>query len=77
MRPGPDLDPTSATKHALRQLARRHHDLNNDIAMLDELLGRLVPQACPELLQIFGVGIDVAGTLLVTAGDNPGRLLVA
>lgn len=74
LRPGPDLDPTSATKHALRQLARRHHDLNNDIAMLDELLGRLVPQACPELLQIFGVGIDVAGTLLVTAGDNPGRL---
>jgi transposase len=75
LRPGPGLDPATATKHALRQLARRHQDLNNDIDELDNLLGRLVPRACPELIEIFGVGIDVAGTLLVTAGDNPERLL--
>jgi len=28
----------------------------------------------PELLGIYGVGIDSAATLLVTAGDNPERL---
>ncbi len=74
LRPGPALDPVAATKHALRQLARRHQDANTDIADLDRLLEQLVPQACPELLALFGVGTDVAGTLLVTAGDNPQRL---
>ena len=28
----------------------------------------------PELLELFGVGIDTAAVLLVTAGDNPERL---
>lgn len=73
-RPGADLDPTNATKHALRQLARRHQDANSDIEYLDSLLTELVPRACPALLSIFGVGIDTAGALLVTAGDNPQRL---
>jgi len=73
-RPGPGLDPLTATKHALRQLARRHHDANTDIADLDRLLDQLVPQANPALTTLFGVGTDVAGALLVTAGDNPERL---
>ena len=34
----------------------------------------LVQAHAPELLGIFGVGIDTAATLLVTAGDNPERL---
>jgi transposase len=73
-RPGTGLDPTTATKHALRQLARRHQDINADIDQLDELLGQLVPRACPQLLDLFGVGIDTASALMVTAGDNPDRL---
>ena len=28
----------------------------------------------PELLAVFGVGVDTAATLLVAAGDNPERL---
>lgn len=74
LRPGPELDPVAATKHALRTLARRHHDVDSEIAQLDELLEQLVPRACPQLLELFGVGIDTAGALLVTAGDNPERL---
>lgn len=74
MRPGPDLDPVTATKHALRQLARRHQTVNADIADLDRLLEQLVPRACPNLLELFGVGTDTAGALLVTAGDNPDRV---
>lgn len=74
LRPGPELDPVTATKHALRTLARRHQDVDADITQLDELLELLVPRACPQLLELFGVGIDTAGALLVTAGDNPERL---
>lgn len=74
LRPGTHLDPTNATKQALRLLARRHQDANSDIDQLDELLSQLVPRACPGLLELFGVGIDTAGTLLVAAGDNPHRL---
>jgi transposase len=74
LRPGPDLDPNNATKHALRVLARRHRDTAADIAELDTLLARLVPRACPSLLELFGVGIDTAAALLITAGDNPERL---
>ena len=59
----------------MRVLARRHHDADSDIRALDQLLARLVPQTCPELLALFGVGIDTAGALLVTAGDNPDRLV--
>ena len=73
-RPGSDLDATAATKHAMRVLARRHQDVDTDIADLDEFLERLVPRACPALLELFGVGLDTAGALLVTAGDNPERL---
>jgi transposase len=40
---------------------------------LDDMLGRLVEKTAPELLGRLGVGVDTAATLLVTAGDNPGR----
>ena len=33
-----------------------------------------VPKTAPELLELFGVGVDTAATLLVTAGDNPERI---
>ena len=34
----------------------------------------VVTAAAPKLLDIFGVGIDTAATLLVAAGDNPQRI---
>lgn len=74
LRPAQQLDPLTATKHALRTLARRHQDVDADIVDLDRLLNQLVPRACPGLLDLFGVGVDTAGALLVTAGDNPERL---
>jgi len=33
-----------------------------------------VAQTAPGLLDLYGVGVDSAATLLVTAGDNPERL---
>jgi transposase len=74
LRPGDPHDPTQATKTALRSIARRHQQLTTEIADLDTDLDRLVADAAPNLLTLNGVGTDVAGQLLVTAGDNPDRL---
>ena len=63
-----------ATKTALRILGRRVLALDEEKARIDALLSELVTQTAPELLRLHGVGIDTAATLLVTAGDNPGRL---
>jgi transposase len=63
-----------ATKTTALILARRVHALDAELATIDEQLGPLVNAAAPELLNIFGVGIDTAAVLLVTAGDNPERI---
>ncbi len=57
-----------------RRLARRHQQLTAEIADLDTLITPLVAAINPRLLAVKGVGPDVAGQLLVTAGDNPERL---
>jgi len=71
---GPLTEPTNGVAAALGILARRHQQLSADIAQLDGLLGPLVARRAPALLAINGVGTEVAGQLLVTAGDNPDRL---
>jgi transposase len=70
---GPRDVPT-ATKLALRSLARRYQALSEEIAELDTHLDRLVAQAAPELVSLPGIGTENAATLLVVAGDNPQRL---
>jgi transposase len=64
-------DPTVATMLALRVPARRHQQLSVEIDELDALIGPLVSAINPTLMGLSGVGTDVAGQLLVTAGDNP------
>ncbi len=67
-------DPVAATRFALRELARRIAHLDDELARLDTQIVPLVSRACPELLELRGVGVDTAAILLVTAGDNPDRL---
>jgi transposase len=76
LRPDPTdaSNPTTATKIALRTLARRHTELTGELTDLDELIHPLVAQANPALLAVHGVGPEVAAQLLITAGDNPRRL---
>ena len=69
----PDDVPT-ATKFALRSVARRHEALSEEIAELDAHLERLVGQVAPALVALAGIGTDSAATLLIVAGDNPQRL---
>jgi transposase len=67
-------DVHTATKFALRSVARRYQQLSEEIAQLDEHLYRLVADAAPELTALLGIGTDHAATLLTVAGDNPQRL---
>lgn len=67
-------DPVVATRIALKALARRILELNDEVAALDELIGPLVAELAPQLLAATGIGVEIAGQLLVTAGDNPKRL---
>ncbi|HEX5914854.1 MAG TPA: IS110 family transposase [Rubrobacter sp.] len=67
-------DVTSATKFALRSVARRYETLSEEIAVLEAHLDGLVGQAAPELVSLPGIGTDNAATLLIVAGDNPQRL---
>jgi transposase len=74
LRPGPLTTPTAAAKLALRSLACRAQRLDAEIQRLDAELARLARTAAPGLLARRGVGAEVAGALLVAAGDNPQRL---
>jgi transposase len=68
------IDPIDATRSSLGVLARRWQQLDAEITALDGQLGVVVPEAAGTLLDVFGVGIDTAGALLVAAGDNPDRM---
>jgi transposase len=68
------VNATSATQRVLRGLANRWRQLDREVKQLDDELEDLVKSTVPELLKLRGVGTEVAGALLVAAGDNPTRL---
>jgi transposase len=75
LRPARSGDPVLiATKASVSSLARRVQALDDELAELDARIEALLTANWPGLLGLFGVGIDTAATLLVSAGDNPERL---
>jgi transposase len=75
LRPGRSGDAVlMATKASVVSLARRVQSLDDEIAELESRIEALLMATCPELLGLFGVGLDTAAALLVAAGDNPERL---
>ncbi|MEA2000759.1 MAG: IS110 family transposase [Actinomycetota bacterium] len=75
MRPRPGPDPIAyRTNLVIRGLARRIKALDAEKRTIDETLRTLIEETAPSLLDLHGVGIDTAASLLVTAGDNPDRL---
>ena len=73
LRPGPIVTTTAATKLALRLLGQRYQALDAELAAVDAELDRLTAQEAPGLRQLCGVGPEIAGALLVAAGNSPGR----
>jgi transposase len=74
LRPGAIVTPTAATKLALRTVAERQLALTAELTTLDAELDRVTARAAPALRELCGVGAEVAGALLVTAGGDPARL---
>jgi transposase len=71
---GDIADPDAAMRHALRSIARRWLDLHDEIKIHSKRLDTLTRQAAPNLVEAFGIGPDIAGELLVAAGDNTDRV---
>ena len=67
-------DPVDATKAALRVVACRIHQLDEEIGVADQRLATLVGRAAPRLLKLHAIGVDHAGELLTTTGQRPERL---
>jgi transposase len=75
MRPHKGSDPvTYRTNLVIKSLARRIKSLDAEMKTIDQTLRELITQTAPGLLDQYGIGVDTAATLLVTAGDNPDRL---
>jgi transposase len=71
---GTPTTPEAAARFTLKSLASRWAALDAEVGRLDKELTQLVAMAVPTLLAVNGVGVEVAGALLVAAGDNPARL---
>jgi transposase len=67
--------PAGAARHTLRLLARRIRHLTVEIDDLNKRIAEAVEASTPGLLDVRGVGPDSAAALLISAGDNPERLL--
>jgi transposase len=63
-------DPKIAMRHSLGALARRWFDLHEEV----KVHSRHLKAAAPQFLEAFGVGLDIAAQMLITAGDNAGRV---
>jgi len=64
----------STVRWTLRLLAQRHQALTAEIVTIDSVVSPLIRAHAGALLELCGVGTEVAGALLVVAGDNPQRL---
>jgi len=70
----PDRLLLAAAKVTLRDLARRWKTLDQEVKKLSRQIEALVEHAAPELVEMFGVGAELAGQFLVTAGENAERI---
>jgi transposase len=64
-----------AAVHTLRLLAGRIQQLSREIRDLQKRITKVVADYAPALLQRPGIAGDTAATMLITAGDNPQRLV--
>jgi transposase len=70
----PDRMLMAGVKTSLRELASRWKSLDTEVKMLNKQIEALVRVAAPDLMDVFGVGVEIAGQFLVTVGDNTERI---
>lgn len=68
---------TNVYRISLKSLARRYLELHDEIADLDVMIAAIVDELAPELIKRNAIGYESASPLLITAGDNPQRLIAA
>lgn len=61
----------AAYRITLKSLGRRYLELHDEIADLDVMIGAIVEDLAPDLLERNSIGHNSAAQLLLTAGDNP------
>lgn len=66
--------PLGAAKIALKGLAKRYVDLDDEVSVLDDMIAAILADAAPLLVQLKCVGAQSAARPMVTVGDNPERL---
>jgi transposase len=71
---GPIGDPATAMRHTLRSLARRWLELHEEIKVHSGHMKALTRAAAPQMIAAFGIGLDIAAQMLITAGDNDDRV---
>lgn len=64
----------SAYRISLKSLGRRYLELHDEIADLDVMIGNIVQELAPNLLERNSIGKESAAQLLLTAGDNSERI---
>jgi transposase len=62
------------TLSTVRELGRRALFIRDQKMRLNAQMRPLIREVAPSLLEIRGVGFDVAAKLLIAAGDNPHRI---
>ncbi|MEI2276918.1 IS110 family transposase [Paenarthrobacter ilicis] len=67
-------DPEHVSLVTLKALAARCEALSAEIDAADAALQEILDAYAPLLCDLTGVGTEVASQLLITVGDNPGRL---
>jgi transposase len=65
----------SAHRITLKSLGRRYLELHDEVADLDTMIVAIVEELAPALVARNSIGHGSAAQLLLTAGDNPQRLL--
>ena len=66
--------PLGAARIALKRLAKRYVDLDDEISELDDMIDAILADAAPLLVRLEYVGAQSAAQPMVTVGDNPERI---
>ncbi len=67
-------NPLTAMNYTLRSLALRWLEIHEEVKLHSRHLKHLTELTAPQLVEAFGIGPDIAGELLVAAGDNTDRI---